>query len=171
MSSRTRTRRAVGVHTVRVPRQRGRRSAQPFVVVVPERPSLTREVLGFIGRMLWRFRRGLAPTAAAVALFVGTGVVHLVAVWVGWVLAGAAVAPLGWLAWVSKFRPTARRSVLKWRVTVALASTTVIAWAALAVVFSPVAGPLGWLWLLLTLTAQSVWLYARRTSDAAEEIR
>lgn len=52
MSSRTRARgakTAAGVHTIRIPRQRGRRGADPFVVVVPERPSLTREALAVVG--------------------------------------------------------------------------------------------------------------------------
>jgi hypothetical protein len=64
VSSRTRTRGAAGVHTVRIPHQRGRRS-QPFLIVVPDRPSLTREALGFLGRLLWTFRAALAPTAAS----------------------------------------------------------------------------------------------------------
>lgn len=57
MSSRTRARgakTAAGVHTIRIPRQRGRRGADPFVVVVPERPSLTREALAVVGGWLDR---------------------------------------------------------------------------------------------------------------------
>ncbi|GAB2993592.1 hypothetical protein GCM10023080_069880 [Streptomyces pseudoechinosporeus] len=179
MTSRTRTSRVrtqkvpAGATTVRIPRQRrtGRRSSAPVIVVVPDRPSLTARAAAAVGVWVWEHRRAWAPTAAAMALFLACGIVHLAAAWVGLVLAGAAVLPLGWLAWVTKFRPTARRSVLKWRAGLALAATTVAAWAALAVAFSPVAGPLGWLWLLLTLTAQSAWLYARRTPNPAEEIR
>ncbi|MFF4518170.1 hypothetical protein [Streptomyces mirabilis] len=177
MSSRTRARVRTqkvpaGATTVRIPRQRraGHRQSAPVIVVVPERPSLTARAAAAVGVWAWEHRRAWAPTAAALVLFLATGIVHLLAAWVGLVLAGAAIVPLGWLAWVTKFRPTARRSVLKWRAGLTLAVTTVTAWMALAVAFSPVAGPLGWLWLLLTLTAQSVWLYSRRTPTAVEEI-
>ncbi|MFM9693852.1 hypothetical protein [Streptomyces europaeiscabiei] len=159
MSSRTRTRRAAGVHTVRVPRQRGRRSV-PFVIVVPERPSLTREALGFAGRMLWRFRRGLAPTGVAVLAFVVAGLLHLTAWWSGLVLAPAALAPTLWVLLMQRRRP-ASGSVLGWRIGLAALATLAAAWLALAAGFGPLTGPLVLLWLLVWIAAQITWFVVR----------
>ncbi|WP_033321221.1 hypothetical protein [Streptomyces yerevanensis] len=165
MSSRTRTRTvktAAGVHTVRLPRQRGRRSAQPFVVVVPERPSLTREVLGFLGRALWRFRGSLAPTGFALLALVVTALLHLLGWWSGLVLAPLAAAPVLWLGILQRRRP-ARGSALAWRIALAALTTVAAAWAALAAGFGPLAGPLELVWLLTLIAAQSAWLIVRRT--------
>ncbi|EFL33811.1 integral membrane protein [Streptomyces viridochromogenes DSM 40736] len=164
MSSRTRTRaskRAAGVHTVQIPRQRGRRGAQPFVVVVPERPSLTREAFGFLARLLWKHRRAMAPlTLATVALPV-TALLHWWAWWSGLLLAPLAVAPLTWLAF-ALLRRRAGRSVLLWRIGLATGGTSALAWLALAAGFGPTAGPLPVLWLLVTLAVQTAWLAIRR---------
>ncbi|WP_328493935.1 hypothetical protein OHS59_15225 [Streptomyces sp. NBC_00414] len=165
MSSRTRTRRvktAAGVHTVRLPRQRGRRSAQPFVVVVPDRPSLARELAGWAGGLLWRFRHALAPTGIALVAFVVTALLHVLAWWSALVLAPAVAAPAGWLAFMQRRRPAAG-STLAWRSGLALLATLALAWAALAAGFGPLAGPLELLWLFLLLPAQTGWLIVRRT--------
>ncbi|WSQ11161.1 hypothetical protein OG604_27340 [Streptomyces sp. NBC_01231] len=165
MSSRTRTRTvktAAGVHTVRIPRQRGRRSAQPFVVVVPEHPTLTREALGFVGRALWRFRSSLAPTGFALLALVVTALLHVLGWWSGLVLAPLAAAPPLWLAIVQRHRP-ARTSALAWRIALAVLATLAFAWAALAAGFGPLAGPLELVWLLMLIAAQTGWLIVRRT--------
>ncbi|MEV5338908.1 hypothetical protein AB0K93_10515 [Streptomyces sp. NPDC052676] len=165
MSSRTRARTvktAAGVHTVRIPRQRGRRGAQPFVVVVPEQPSLTREALGFTGRVLWRFRSALAPTALAVAALPLCAVLHALAWWSGLLLAPLAAAPVLWLGTVQRRRP-GRRSVLAWRAGLAVLATAALAWVALAAGFGPLAGPLEVLWLLAWIAAQTAWLVVRHT--------
>ncbi|MEW2114559.1 hypothetical protein AB0945_05095 [Streptomyces sp. NPDC005474] len=165
MSSRTRTRRvktAAGVTTVRLPRQRGRRTAQPFVVVVPERPSLARELAAWTGHLLWRFRHALAPTGIALAVFVVTALLHVFAWWSALVLAPAVAAPAGWLAFMQRRRP-ATGTTLGWRAALALLITLAFTWAALAAGFGPLAGPLPLLWLLLLLPAQTGWLIVRRT--------
>ncbi|MFH0520398.1 hypothetical protein ACHBTE_24875 [Streptomyces sp. M41] len=164
MSSRTRTRKvrtAAGVHTVQLPRQRGRRS-QPFVVVVPERPSLTREALSFVGRGLWMARHALAPTGLALLALVITGLLHVIAWWSALVLAPAAVAPAVWFAVVQRSRP-AQGSTLAWRIALAVFATLAFAWAALAAGFGPWAGPLSLVWLLTLIVAQTTWLIVRRT--------
>ncbi|MFF5496367.1 hypothetical protein [Streptomyces aquilus] len=164
MSSRTRSRKvrtAAGVHTVQLPRQRGRRS-QPFVVVVPERPSLTREALGFIGRGLWSVRHALAPTGLAVLALVVTGLLHVIAWWSALVLAPAAFAPAVWFAVVQRSRP-AHGSTLAWRIALAMFATLALTWASLAAGFGPWAGPLALVWLLTLIAAQITWLFVRRT--------
>ncbi|MBK3564526.1 hypothetical protein [Streptomyces sp. MBT62] len=165
MSSRTRTRSAksaAGVTTVRLPRQRGRRSAQPFVVVVPERPSLTREALTAIGSLLWRFRRPLIPTALALLAWLVTALLHAIAWWSGLLLAPAAAVPVLWLLVMQRRRP-ARSSVLAWRAGLAVLATLTAAWTAFAAGFGPLAGPLPLFWLLTWLIAQTAWLIVRRS--------
>ncbi|MFF7371963.1 hypothetical protein [Streptomyces tricolor] len=164
MSSRTRTRMAktaAGVHTIHVPRQRGRRRSQPFVVVVPERPSLAREAFGFLGRVLWRFRTALTPTFLAALAWPLTAVLHALAWWSALVLAPLAVAPVLWLGFVHIRRP-ARVAASAWRAGLALLATTAFAWLALAAGFGPLAGPLELIWLLAWLAAQTAWLIVRR---------
>ncbi|MFJ6690007.1 hypothetical protein [Streptomyces sp. NPDC091294] len=165
MSSRTRARgvkTAAGVHTVRIPRQRGRRSADPFVVVVPERPSLTREAMAVVGGWLWRSRRALAPTALAVLALVVAGLLHVVAWWSGLLLAPTAAGPLVWLLVMQRRRP-ATGSVLAWRAGLAALTSSALAWLAAAAGFGPLAGALELWWLLTLITAQSAWLIVRRT--------
>ncbi|MFF5956925.1 hypothetical protein [Streptomyces luteogriseus] len=162
MSSRTRTRTvktAAGIHTVRLPRQRGRRS-DPFVIVVPERPSLTREALGFIGRGLWTFRRALAPTGLSVLAFLVAGLLHLIAWWSALVFAPMAGGPLVWLLVMQRRRP-ARSAALAWRIGLAALATIAATWLALAAGFGPLAGPLALLWLLILIAAQTAWLIIR----------
>lgn len=165
MSSRTRNRgakRAASVHTVHIPRQRGRRSSQPFVVVVPERPTLTREALNFLARTLWNSRRALAPTGLALVALVLTALLHTLASWSGLVLAPAALAPVVWLALMQRRRP-ARGSALAGRIGVAVLGMVAFAWSALAAGFGPLAGSLELIWLLLLVAAQTAWLIVRRT--------
>ncbi|MFJ2651155.1 hypothetical protein ACIO1C_31095 [Streptomyces sp. NPDC087420] len=173
MSSRTRSRVraqkvAAGVTTVRIPRQRGQRGSQPFVVVVPERPSLTREVLSAAGRLLWRFRRPLIPTALALLALPVTGVLHMIAWWSGLLLAPVAIVPAVWLCLTQRRRP-ASGAVLAWRISLTTLATLSLAWAALASGFGPLAGPLELGWLLLLLTTQTVWLIVRRSSNPLKE--
>ncbi len=164
MSSRTRTRTvktAAGVHTVRLPRQRGRRS-EPFVIVVPERPSLTRELFGLLGGCLWRFRRSLAPTALGVLALGVAAVLHAMAWWSGLVLTPAAVAPLVWLAIVQRRHPVSG-SALVWRIALSIASTLAAALMAATAAFGPLAEPLPLLWLLGLIGAQTSWFFVRRS--------
>ncbi|KUN91124.1 hypothetical protein [Streptomyces caeruleatus] len=164
MSSRTRARgmKAASVHTINIPRQRGRRGAQPFVVVVPERPSLTREALGFLGRSLWSSRRALAPTGFALLALIVTALLHVLGWWSGLALAPLAAAPVLWLGIIQRRRP-AHGSALAWRIGLAALSTLAGGWAALAAGFGPLAGPLELVWLLGLIAAQTAWLIVRRT--------
>ncbi|MBX9361315.1 hypothetical protein [Streptomyces sp. WAC04114] len=163
MSSRTRTRSvktAAGVHTVRIPRQRGRRAADPFVIVVPERPSLTREALGFVGRGLWTFRHALAPTGLSMLAFLVAGLLHLIAWWSALVIAPVAAGPLVWLLVMQRRRP-ARSAALAWRIGLTVLATAAGVWLALAAGFGPHTSPLALLWLLILIAAQTAWLIIR----------
>ncbi|WP_320782276.1 hypothetical protein [Streptomyces sp. CRN 30] len=165
MSARTRARgakTAAGVTTVRIPRQRGRRRSDPFVVVVPERPSLTREALAVVGGWLWRSRHALAPTALAVAALAVAGVLHVMAWWSGLILAPGGAGPLLWLLLVQRRRP-GTGAVLGWRITAAVLASSALAWLAAAAGCGPLAGALELWWLLTLITAQSAWLIVRRT--------
>ncbi|MCX4235376.1 hypothetical protein [Streptomyces ortus] len=166
MTSRTRPRRAVkvpaGATTVRIPRQRGRRNAQPFVVVMPEQPSLTREALSVVGSLLWHFRSALAPTGFAVLALAVTALLHVIAWWSGLILAPTAAAPLVWLLVMQRRRPAAG-TPLAYRITLATLAASSLAWLALAAGFGPLAGALEVWWLLTWLTAQTAWLIIRRT--------
>ncbi|WP_342791166.1 hypothetical protein [Streptomyces montanus] len=150
-----------GATTVRIPRQRGRRGADPFVVVVPERPSLLREMAAGLALIAWDHRRSLAPVALAVTALPLTAVLHWWAWWSGLILAPLALAPLGWLAFAILRRP-AGRSVLFWRLGLGVGATSALTWLALAAAFGPAAGPLLTLWLIFTVAAQVAWLVIRR---------
>ncbi|MEU8994094.1 hypothetical protein AB0C95_04605 [Streptomyces caniferus] len=160
--SRTRTAKAAGVTTVRIPRQRGRRAADPFVIVVPERPSLTRQALTGLALIVWNHRRALAPTGAALSALLLTALLHALAWWSGLLLTPLAVAPALWLGFVH-FRRPAQGSAALWRVGLALLATVAFAWVALAAWFGPLAGPLELVWLLTWIAAQTAWLIVRRT--------
>ncbi|MGW2228168.1 hypothetical protein [Streptomyces formicae] len=164
MSSRTRTRTSktsTGVHAIRIPRGRGRRG-QPFIVVIPERPTLTRQALGMVGGALWKARTSLAPTALAVLAFVLAAVLHVLAWWSCFLPAAAAVAAVAWLV-IAQRRDPATGSDLAWRIglTVTLGPVAAV-WMTAAVAFGPLAGPLELLWLLALIGTQSVWLVVRR---------
>lgn len=169
MSSRTRTRRtakvSAGATTVRIPRQRRGRSAQPFVIVVPERPALASRFLGMVGDLLWAHRRSLAPLGIALAVFPVTAILHALAWWSGLLLAPLAASPLAWLLITQHRRPAADRGVLGWRIGLSLLATTATAWLALAAAFGPLAGPLELIWLLALIATQTAWLIVRRTSN------
>ncbi|MGW2325699.1 hypothetical protein ACWC5C_08040 [Streptomyces sp. NPDC001700] len=168
MSSRTRARTvktAAGVTTVRIPRQRGRRSHDPFVVVVPERPTLTRLALDATALWLWKHRRALAPLALGLLAFPVTALLHVLAWWSALLLAPAAAGPALWLALVQRRRPAADKAVWGWRITLAALGASGLAWAALAAGFGPLAGPLELWWLLNLITAQTAWLIVRRTTN------
>ncbi len=165
MSSRIRARgvkTTASVHTVRIPRQRGRRGADPFVVVVPERPSLTREALAVVGGWLWRSRRALAPTALAVLGLAVAALLHVIAWWSALLLAPTAAGPLVWLLVIQRRRP-ATGSVLAWRIGLAALTSSALAWLAFAAGFGPLAGALELWWLLTLIAAQTAWLIVRRT--------
>lgn len=162
MPSRTSTRGVktpAGVHTVRIPRQRGRRS-QPFVVVVPERPTLTREAFGFLGRTLWRYRGALAPTGLALLAWPVTALLHAIAWWCSLLLAPIAAAPLVWLAVLQRNQP-ARTSAMAWRFALTALAAVAFTWVALAAGFGPLTGPLPLIWVLTWLISQTAWLVVR----------
>ncbi|MEV5982057.1 hypothetical protein [Streptomyces sp. NPDC052114] len=168
MSSRTRTRaraaKAPTGTTIRLPRQRGRRrAAQPFIIVVPEHRSLTREFLGLLAGALWTHRGPLAPTAIALAAFPVTALLHVLAWWSGLVLAPLTAGPLLWLLITQRRRPAADRAVWAWRAGLTALGTAAAAWIALAAAFGPLAGPLDLAWLLTLIAAQAVWLVIRRS--------
>ena len=151
-----------GASAVRIPHQRGSRSAQALLVIVPERPSWTRVVLGWAGGLLWDHRRALAPTAIELAVLAFTAVLHSRATWSGLVLAPLSLVPLVWFALTHRRRP-ATGSVRAWRAALALLACASLAWAALAAGFGPLAGPLELIWLLLLVAAQSAWLIVHRS--------
>ncbi|WP_432013909.1 hypothetical protein [Streptomyces cucumeris] len=168
MSSRNRTRTAktaAGVTAVHIPRQRGRRSSQPFVVVVPERPSLVRQALGGLALLLWDHRRALAPLALGLLAFPAAALLHALAWWSALMLAPAAAGPGLWLANLQRRRPAADKAVWGWRIALAVLGTSGLAWAALAAGFGPLAGPLELWWLLTLIAAQTAWLIVRRTAN------
>lgn len=164
MPSRTRTRVQkvpAGVQTVRIPGQRGRRGEQ-VVIVVPERHSLTRQLLGGLALMAWDHRRTLAPIPLAVLALGVAWILHTVAWWSGVVLAPAAIAPLVWIA-IMQRRRSASGATLAWRIGLSIASTVASGWLAAAAIFGPFFGPLELLWLLILIAAQTVWPIVRRT--------
>ncbi|MEX3100325.1 MULTISPECIES: hypothetical protein [unclassified Streptomyces] len=170
MSNRTRARAVkstAGVHTVNIPRPRGRRGEQ-VVIVVPERPTLTRLLAGAAGRALWNARRTLAPAALALLAMPLSGVLHLLAWWSSLLLAPLALAPAVWLLVVQRRRP-AKGSVVLWRAGLAALATLAAVWLCLAAGFGPLAGPLPLLWLLLLIAAQAVWIAVRPRPARSEE--
>lgn len=164
MSSRTRTRVQkvpASAATVRIPRRNGRRSAQPLVFVMPERPSLAREFAAFGVRLLWDHRVGLAPLTLGLTALASAGVLHWWAWWSGLILAPFATGPLVWLLIAQRRRP-AGRSATWWRAGFTVLGTMALSWLALAAGFGPLAGPLFTLWLIITIAAQVAWLVIRR---------
>lgn len=147
--------------TVRVPRSRGRRG-DPFVVVVPERPSLTRQALTGLALIAWDHRRAFAPIPLALLALGLSALVHSVAWWSGLVLAPVAAAPLVWL-WIVQHRHPEGGSALAWRIALSVTSTLAVGWAAAASLFGPFAGPLELLWLLALIGTQTAWPIVRRT--------
>ncbi|MFZ3594638.1 hypothetical protein [Streptomyces sp. BH104] len=168
MPSRTSSRRRTakvpaGATVINMPRQRRTRGGQPFIVVVPTHPSWKQRLAAAAGRAVWNHRRSLIPTFAALAVLPVTALLHALAWWSGLVLAPLAAAPLVGLLVMQRRRPTSDRTALAWRIALALLTTAAVAWCALAAAFTPLAGPLGGLWLLLWTLAQSGWLIVRHT--------
>ncbi|MET8981045.1 hypothetical protein ABZX85_36125 [Streptomyces sp. NPDC004539] len=170
MSSRTRARTvktAAGVHTLNIPRQRGRRGEQ-VVIVVPERPTLTRLAAGWAVRALWNARRVLAPTALALLAMPLAGVLNLLAWWSSLLLAPLALAPAVWLLVMHRRRP-AKGSVVLWRAGLVALATAAAVWLCLAAGFGPLAGPLPLLWLLALIAAQTTWFFVGPRPARSEE--
>ncbi|MEU2606846.1 hypothetical protein [Streptomyces albus] len=161
MSPRTRTVKVPG-GTVRIPRQRGHRS-QPIIVVTPERPSVSRRLLGFLAVRLWEHRGALAPLVVAVAVWPLAALLHWWAWWTGLLLAPVAAVPLVWLARVQRHHPDALTAAVRWRTVLALLTAVAGAWTALAAAFGPLAGPLETCWLVIFAAVQTVWLIVRRS--------
>ncbi|MFB7392279.1 hypothetical protein [Streptomyces sp. NPDC056191] len=152
-----------GATTVRIPRQRGSRPAAPVVVLIPEqRPSLTSRAAWAAGRWAWRHRAAWAPSAAAVSVFAVTAAVHVIAPWMVWVLAAAALTPTAGLWWCRRHRPEIFAQPAR-LATLTVLATAAFAWAAATVHFGPLNAPLAWVWLLLATTAQVFWLVVRRS--------
>ncbi|MFD9909511.1 hypothetical protein [Streptomyces sp. NPDC059063] len=155
-----------GATTVRIPGQRGRKGQTFVLLVQPGRPTPARRVLAVLGRLLWR--PCLLPTGLAVLLLALTAILHVLAPWTAYLLAGAGLIPLA----VVLARPVSERkdggrfreSLNGLLLGVALGSAAVGLWAALAVELGPLAGPLEILWFLGLLAAQGLRLLPGLTS-------
>lgn len=160
-----------GPRTVHVPRTR-RRDAQPIVLVVPERPTLSQRAARALGAWLWETRASWAPVPIALTALLAVTLLHVLAWWTAFLLAPGAFAPYGWLFWLALRRPAADRSIRRWRKALAALASLTTSWAAAAVFFGPLAGPLEVIWLALAITAQVLWLRTRRSNATApiEEI-
>ncbi|MCX4802518.1 hypothetical protein OG594_12765 [Streptomyces sp. NBC_01214] len=156
--------------TLRIPRQR---RGQPVIVVLSSElePSLTARAAAASGRWLWKHRRTWAPTGLSLVLLAVTGLAHLIEPRTAWVLAPLALTPVGVWAWTARRRPATSRTVRTWRALLAAAVTAGVGWVPVAIWFGPVRPAVALVWALLTLTAQVVWLIARRLTTTAEETR
>jgi hypothetical protein len=134
----------------------------PYVVVVPERPSLTHEAAATLLRWLWRSRAALAPTGTAVGAFLLGVLLHLLAPWAVYLLAPLAAVPLVWLLVAHRARP-AHGPALAWRTVLVVLAVSTLAQLAAVVAQGPLADGLGVWWLLNLLVAQTVWPVLRRT--------
>ncbi|MFD6344422.1 hypothetical protein ACFWF9_06810 [Streptomyces roseolus] len=151
-----------GATTIRIPTQRGTKNAPPVFIVVSEaRPTLTSRIARAVGGWAWRHRAAWAPTAYAVLAYVLTAVVHLIAPWMVYVLAPAAFVPPLALRWIQVGRPkriTERPGRL---LAAAVLATLATAWTAATVHYGPLAFPLAWVWVGLTVVVQVFWLVVR----------
>ncbi|QIB44878.1 hypothetical protein [Streptomyces aureoverticillatus] len=166
MSSRTRPRaRTVkvpaGATTVRIPRQRGRRQ-QSFLLVVPERPTLSSQALRTAGRLLWRHRLALLPTGLAVLSLIVTAVLHALAPWASVLVATVGLLPLIMLLTPSPYRRRLADENRAWKWGAAAVAAVVGLWSGLAILLGPLAGPLEVLWFLGLLAAHGLWFALRR---------
>ncbi|KMO96987.1 hypothetical protein [Streptomyces roseus] len=170
MSRRTRSQAAQAAvpTTVHIPRQRGRRrQVPPVIVVVSEQPTLTARATMATGRFMWRHRRAWAPTGIAVTLLVLATILHLFVPWTGAITAAACLVPPGHLVWLAKTRP-AGRTAWAWRFTLAILALAGLGWLSLALWFGPANAALMGLWSLTTLTMQTLWLTAGRTTSKGQ---
>ena len=164
---------------VQIPRQRGRRGAPaahvidlgrgttPLVVMIPERPTLTRQLAYATGAVLWRHRAAWAPSWGALGLFAASGLLSVAAPAAGIVLAvPALLVPAGW-AIVRRWHPRSavRRRARALRLPV-LVSCSALAWTAAAVLAGPANWPLFGLWLAGTAAGQAAWWRSRRALAA-----
>ncbi|MBH1934263.1 hypothetical protein I5Q34_08135 [Streptomyces sp. AV19] len=144
------------ITTVRIPKQsRGGRHT-PLVIVVPEHRTWKQRAAAAIGRAAWKRRRAFLPSLLALFALLGTAILHGTspAIWPLPVLA-ALVGP-AWLIWAEKQRPACATRVRAWRYALAAAWLTAGAWAAAAIAYGPLSGPLPLLWLALTITGHAV---------------
>ncbi|BAU84722.1 integral membrane protein [Streptomyces laurentii] len=167
MSRRFRPRTAqvpAGATTVHIPQQRGSRSAGPVVVLVSEPPrSLSSRATRALGRLAWHYRAAWAPTGFALLAYPLVAVVHVVGPWAAWVLAAATLAPPVGVWWRVRKHADRLGERPGRLLTLAGLVTAALGWAAATVHFGPLTAPLAWLWLGLTLAAQSFWLVIRRS--------
>lgn len=153
-----------GATTVRIPRQRGRRQ-QSFVLVVPERPTLTSQALRTAGRLLWRHRAALLPAGLAVLALIATAVLHALAPWAGLLVAVVGLLPLIVLLSPPLSRRWSKGGVRVWQWSAAAIAAGVGLWAAAAILLGPLAGPLEILWFLGLLAAYALRAAVRRTTS------
>ncbi|GGV04025.1 hypothetical protein GCM10010495_14600 [Kitasatospora herbaricolor] len=160
---------------VQLPRQRGRRGpsahvidlgrgAAPVVVVIPERPTLGRQLAYATGSALWRHRAAWAPTWGALGLFTAAGLLSVAAPAAGIVLTvPALLVPAGW-ALVRRWHPRSavRRRARALRLPVLLTSAVAL-WTGAACLFGTINWPLFGLWAAATATGQAAWWRSRRT--------
>ncbi|MFD7986846.1 hypothetical protein ACFV4M_26170 [Kitasatospora indigofera] len=160
---------------VQLPRQRGQRGPSahvidlgrgtaPVVVVVPERPTLGRQLAYATGSALWRHRAAWAPTWAGIGVFTVAGLLAVTAPTAGIVFAvPAVVVPAGW-AVARRWHPRSavRRRARALRLPV-LTGSAGLAWLAVACLLGPANWPLFGLWAAATATGQGAWWRSRRT--------
>ncbi|MFE0460497.1 hypothetical protein ACFW1A_14755 [Kitasatospora sp. NPDC058965] len=113
-------------------------------------------------RGLWRTRAAMAPSWAAVGLYVSTAALGA-ALPLAWAPLGtlAVLVPAGWA--VALRRPALahqRKRLRKARPLVA-AGCGVLAWMAGVCAFGPASAPLAVAWLVGTATGQAMWLHRR----------
>ncbi|MFJ2749776.1 hypothetical protein [Streptomyces sp. NPDC087297] len=166
MSRRTRTHTAKGAApTVHIPRQRGHRQGPQIIVVVSDELTLTRRATAASGRWLWKHRRTWAPSGLALLLLPLTGIVHLITPWAALVAAPAAAVPLAVLGWKANRTAAAGTPAERARRTsLAVLALATLTWLCLALWFGPAEPVLMGLWSLITLHAQTTWLFARLRS-------
>ncbi len=160
---------------VQIPRQRGRRGAPaahvinlgrgttPLIVMIPERPTLARQLAYAMGSALWRHRAAWAPTWGALGLFTAAGLLSVTAPAAGIVLAvPALLVPAGW-AVIRRWHPRSavRRRARALRLPALLAGAVAL-WTGAACLFGPVNWPLFGLWAAATAAGQAAWWRTRR---------
>lgn len=162
----TRSRRIPGGGTtIHIPAQRGRRGRHgtpQVLLVMPERhASLAERAAAAAARRAWQGRRTCRPIWIAIAVFLGTCVVHVLAPWLWILLAAVTVSGPVAAAWLHYRRP-ADKAATRWRLAFAIAAFLAGLWLTAAVASSPFAPGLPAFWLLLTGGAQVAWYWLRR---------
>ncbi|WP_405658208.1 hypothetical protein [Streptomyces sp. RK9] len=157
-----------GATTVRIPRQRGRRQ-QSFLLVVPERPTLSSQALRTVGRLLWHHRMALLPTGLAVLSLIATAVLHALAPWASVLVATVGLLPLILLLTPSPYRGRLADENRAWKWGAASVAAVVGLWAGLAILLGPLAGPLEVLWFLGLLAVNGLWFTVRRMTSKEKD--